>query len=81
MCILASDGEVLKFYTDALMDEIADGFDAQKHPVVTYIQWGFVSFSIAAPELVQDLYVTRNEQLVLTGALEVVFKKLMSQSF
>ncbi len=49
--------------------------------MVTYIQWGFVSVSFADPELVQDLYVKRNEFLDKTGALEIVFKKLMGKSF
>ena len=70
-------GQVLKFYPDALMDELEGGFDAQKHPAVIYIQWGFVSVSFAEPQAVQDLYMTKNEFFDKTGVLEVVFKKLM----
>ena len=62
-------------------EQRTDSYEAAKHPVVVDKRGITVSLCIADPEMVQDLFVSKNAIFDKTGTFEGIFSKLLHSSF
>jgi len=66
------------------MEKIGDGateFDPVKYPVVFFNKLTMPQIIVSDPEIVQDLYVTKNAKTDKDGFAELMFKDLIGNSF
>ena len=59
----------------------ATGFNASNHPVVVVNILGKLELSISDPDMVGELFTTKNSLTDKTGDLDAVVKDLLGESF
>ena len=75
----------LRVFKNWIMDQVETGeqhsYDASKHPIVIMNFGTNITLYVADPDVLQDLYVTKNSFFDKTGHLAKVWKGILGHSF